>query len=38
MDEALVKEQLNISISELMQYREEIIAKANSLFAQLNAG
>jgi len=37
MDEALVKEQLNISISELMQYREEIIAKANSLFAQLNA-
>lgn len=38
MDEAMVKEQLGLDINTLMQYREVIMDKANSLFAQLNAG
>ena len=38
IDESLVKEQLGLDINTLMQYREEIIDKANVLFASLNAG
>ena len=38
IDEALVKEQLGIDISTLMEYREAILEKANSLFTSLNAG
>ena len=38
IDEALIKEQLGIDISTLMEYREAILDKANSLFSSLNAG
>ena len=37
-DEALVKEQLGLDISTIMQYRDEINEKTNVLFASLNAG
>ena len=36
-DEELVKEQLGLDVSTLMQYRDEIIDKTNALFASLNA-
>ncbi len=37
-DEALVKEQLGFETNEIMRCRDEILEKANSLFATLNAG
>lgn len=36
-DEELIKEQLGLEISQLMQYRDEVIEKSNALFATLNA-
>lgn len=36
-DEELVKEQLGLEVSQLMQYRDEVIEKSNALFATLNA-
>ena len=36
--EELVKEQLGLETHEVMSYRDEILEKANSLFATLNAG
>lgn len=38
IDETIVKEQLGLEISTLMEYREVILDKANSLFTSLNAG
>ncbi len=35
-DEELVKEQLGLEVSTIMQYRDEIIEKSNALFATLN--
>lgn len=37
-DEELIKEQLGLDVSTLMQYRDEISDKANALFTSLNAG
>lgn len=37
-DEELIKEQLGLDVSTLMQYRDEITDKTNALFASLNAG
>ena len=37
-DEALVKEQLGLDVTTLMQYRDKIEEKTNVLFASLNAG
>lgn len=37
-DEDLIKEQLGLDVSTLMQYRDEISDKANALFTSLNAG
>ena len=37
-DEALVKEQLGLDVSTVMQYRDQIEEKTNVLFASLNAG
>ena len=37
-DEELVKEQLGLETHDVMSYRDEILEKANSLFATLNAG
>lgn len=36
-DEELIKEQLGLEVSQLMQYRDEVIEKSNALFATLNA-
>ena len=36
-DEDMVKEQLGIDVSTIMQYRDEILDRANVLFASLNA-
>lgn len=36
-DEELVKDQLGIEVSQLMQYRDTIIEKSNALFSTLNA-
>lgn len=36
-EEAIVKEQLGLDVSQLMAYRETIIEKSNALFATLNA-
>lgn len=36
-DEALVKEQLGLEVSDIMKYREIIIEKSNALFMTLNA-
>ncbi len=37
-DESIIKEQLGLDVSTLMQYRDAINEKANVLFATLNAG
>ena len=37
IDEAMVKEQIGMEISEVMQCRDEVIEKSNALFATLNA-
>ncbi len=37
-DESLVKEQLGLEVSTIMQYRDEINEKTNVLFSSLNAG
>lgn len=36
-DEEIVKEQLNLEMNTVMQYRDEIIEKSNALFSTLNA-
>ena len=37
MDETIVKEQLGLDISEVMQCRDDVLEKSNALFATLNA-